>query len=67
MTDRDHYPEDPLDRIEELERRVRDLERLLARAVLVTEADTEGATEEAYYGVRSPGGGTGYVRIYDAK
>lgn len=64
---RDHNVNDPLDRIEALEAKVRELERSLATAIRVNSAGTSGATGQAWYEVIDPDGNTAYVRAYASK
>lgn len=69
---RDHYVNDPLDRIEELEAKVAKLERILAgrldtptEALAIIDAGSTGATEQGWIEV-TVGDVTGYIRIFAA-
>jgi len=62
LTDRDHYVDDPLDRIRELEERVEGLERLVASLVRIQDSGTAGATAAAWIEVDG-----GYLRVYSSK
>jgi len=70
---RDHLVNDPLDRIEALEKRVAALERVLSgrfdtptEGLRILDAGSDGATEQAWVEV-TVGGTTGYVRVFAAK
>ena len=70
---RDHYVDDPLDRIEALEEKVAKLERLLAgkfdtptETLEIRDAGSSGATEQDWVEVAT-GGVIGYLRVFAAK
>jgi hypothetical protein len=64
---RDHVVDDPLDRIEALEAKVRGLERALANTMRIVAAGTAGASAQAWYQVVDPAGNTGYVHVESSK
>jgi hypothetical protein len=64
---RDHHVNDPLDRIETLEAKVRELERLLANVPRIVAAGTTGASAQAWYQVVDPAGNDGYLHIEASK
>lgn len=64
---RDHLVNDPLDRIEALEAKVAELERLVANTIRVESAGTGGATEQAWAEYTDPDGNTAYLHGFAAK
>jgi len=81
VLDRDHYEENLLDRIDELERRVGALERSAATGLFdgttlqlptptedleIVDAGSTGATEQGWIEVEVDGA-TGYLRVFAAK
>lgn len=65
LTDRDHYIQDPLDRIQALEEQVAQLERTVATMLQMVNAGTAGATEAGW--IQISGEATGYLRVYGSK
>jgi hypothetical protein len=64
---RDHIVDDPLDRIEALEAKVAELERLVAQTIRVESAGTGGATEQEWIEYTDSDGNTAYLHGFAAQ